>query len=338
MILSSAADCLHAFSTAPAGETLIRANLPEGRMLRPALLAASRSARLRAFVTGFPVARRVSRRFVAGETLDEALSAAKRLNDEGLLASLDHLGESVSTAAEAEDACDAYLLALDSIREQGLKANISVKLTQLGLDSDTALCESLTRRLALRALKSRTSVTIDMEDSVHTERTLELYRRLRAVHRNLGTVIQSYLYRSEEDLRGLIALGAGVRLCKGAYNEPASVAYPDKGDVDRSYMRLTEMLFSEDALKKGAYPCIATHDERMILGALRIVQSRKIDPRKFEFQMLYGIRQDLQRKLAEQGYQVRVYTPYGPHWYPYFMRRLAERPANLWFFLRSAAR
>ena len=307
-------------------------------MLHSALLAASRSKALQAFSMDFPLAKRVSRRFVAGETLDEAIEVAKGLNAAGMLVSLDHLGENVTKKEEAKRAAMEYLAALDAIGDHELNCNISIKLTQLALDIDLMLCEELVRKIAARAKKVGTTVRLDMESSAYTQDTLDLYRKLCKKHENIGVVIQSYLYRSEQDLRALISQGANVRLCKGAYKEPKKVAFPLKMDVDRNYKILLEKLFSEEARKQGVVPCIATHDSKMIHGALRIIKAKRIPSEEFEFQMLYGIRPELQHLLASEGYQVRVYVPYGEPWYPYLMRRLAERPANIWFLAKNLLR
>ena len=283
-----------------------------GPALRHALLALSRSEVARAFVTHVPPARALARRFVAGETRTEALAAVRRLADEGIDATVDYLGESVHEAAQAE----AYAAEYERLAER--VENVSLKLTALGLDVDEELCRRLLGRIADRA----GFVRIDMESSQYVERTLALHRELDRP--NVGVVLQAYLYRAARDVEEMIRRGARVRLCKGAYDEPPSVAYPEKADVDRNYLALAERL-----LEAGVYPAFATHDERIV------EQLAKTKRRDFEFQMLYGIRRDLQRRLVKAGYNVRVYVPYGTHWYPYFMRRLAERPANLRFLMRS---
>ncbi len=260
------------------------------------------------------------------------MEAVRRLNAAGLAATLDFLGEGVTSAALAEASGQAYIRILDAIREHRLLSHLSLKLTQLGLDIDDALCRAILRRILERA--GDTFVRIDMESSRYTDRTLRLFEDLWGEgYRNVGVVIQSYLRRSAADVERLIQLGARVRLVKGAYAEPASVAFPRKRDVDRSYARLAERL-----LLGGVYPAIATHDERLIAHAIRTADRHGIGPDRFEFQMLYGIRRDLQIHLLRRGYRVRVYVPFGEEWYPYLMRRLAERPANVVFVLASVLR
>ena len=301
-------------------------------MLRPIFLALSRRPALAQFALRHPVLRRAALRFVAGERLDEAVSAVRALNAAGLAATLDLLGENTATPAAAAASAEAYLAILDALHRTAVDSNLSLKLTQLGLDLDEAMCETFLARILDRA--GETFVRIDMEGSAYTERTLRLCKRLwGAGRRNVGVVIQSYLRRSEADVEELIALGARVRLVKGAYAEPPSVAYPHKRDVDAAFARLAERL-----LRDGVYPAIATHDERLIAAARRVAIRDGIPPVRFEFQMLYGIRRDLQASLRREGYRVRVYVPFGGEWYPYFMRRLAERPANLMFIVGSLLR
>ncbi|MFO7245696.1 MAG: proline dehydrogenase family protein [Thermaerobacter sp.] len=272
-------------------------------------------------------------RFTAGETLDEAVQVVKRLNRDGLKVTLDNLGESVAQEAQARAAAAVYLDILDRIAADGLDANVSVKLTQLGLELSTDLAYENIRRVVERATALGNFVRIDMEHSDTIDRTLEIYRRLRQDFDNVGVVIQAMLYRSEEDLRGLAAQGANVRLVKGAYAEPPDRAYPRKADVDANYRRLIAYY-----LQEGRYTAVATHDEAVIDFTRRFVAEHNIPRDRFEFQMLLGIRPDLQRRLAAEGYTVRVYVPYGTDWYPYLMRRLAERPANLGFLLRNLFR
>lgn len=301
-------------------------------MLRGLFLALSRSRRLQNAALHHPVLRRAALRFVAGERLPDALEAIRRLNAAGLTATVDFLGEGVTTAARAEASGDTYIRILDALRESGVQSNLSLKLTQLGLDVDPPLCRAILRRILDRA--GETFVRIDMESSQYTDRTLRLFEQLWVEgYRNVGVVIQSYLRRSAQDVEHLLSLGARVRLVKGAYAEPPAVAFPHKRDVDASFARLAERL-----LEHGVYPAIATHDERLIGQALRVVAERAIPPERFEFQMLYGVRRDLQTRLRRQGYRVRVYVPFGEEWYPYFMRRLAERPANVLFVVRSVLR
>ena len=277
-----------------------------------------------------PVAERLTSRFIAGNTLEQELAVCQKLNGEGILASLDHLGESVTSLAEAERSRDSYLAALDQIAARGLQATVSVKLTQLGLDFSVADCRANVERLVERAKTIGSTVEIDMESSGYVDRTLALVSLLHAKHGCIRAVIQAYLYRSESDIENLSKQSIPVRLCKGAYKEPSDVAFPDKQDVDNNYLRLMTRL-----LEIGAYPAIASHDQKIIRHALRYVKERNIAPDRFEFQMLYGIRRDLQKRLVEGGHRLRLYVPYGDAWYPYFMRRLAERPANVLFVARS---
>ncbi len=299
------------------------------------LLRLSRSMTLRDFIIGFSVARRMSRRFVAGETLEEAIGAIRSLNQRGLLATIDHLGESVTSEGEALQAMEEYLRALDGLAESGVDSGVSLKLTQMGLDIEQTFCQGNVAQIVEKAKRYGIFVRIDMEGSPHTERTIQVYRALRQRYDNLGIVIQSYLYRSEGDVRQMIPQGLNVRLCKGAYDEPPDIAFPDKKDVDANLIKLTEMLLTEEARKAGCCPALATHDEKIIDWCKEHVQKEGIGKEEFEFQMLYGIRPRLQEELAAQGYRVRAYVAYGNSWYPYFMRRLAERPANLLWPLKN---
>jgi proline dehydrogenase len=276
------------------------------------------------------MARRLSRRFVAGETLDAALAVSRRLNSEGLAVTLDHLGESVSTSAEAAEARDAYLRALDAIRQAGIQGNVSLKLTQFGLDLSYHQCLANVEQLVKRAAEHDTFVRVDMESSGYVDRTLDLVTSLHERHGSVGVVIQAYLYRSRADIEMLNTRGIRVRPVKGAYLEPDSVAFPRKADVDRNFVELMKLL-----LLYGAYPAIATHDEAMIAQTKAFAEAGNVAKDSFEFQMLYGIRRDLQRKLIAEGHRVRLYVPFGQAWYPYYMRRLAERPANVFFILRN---
>lgn len=307
-------------------------------ILRTLLLSASKSKRLQNIATNWPLARELSHRFVAGETLDDAVVAVRALNRKGITVSLDHLGESVETIGAAKSAAGACLAILDAIDRHRLEATLSLKLTQLGLGIDEKECERMVAKIARRAAGYGTRICIDMEGGDYTQRTIDLYLRVAKSHKNVGIVVQSYLYRSEQDMRKLIKTGAELRLCKGAYKEPADIAFPDKKDVDRNYMKLLDILFSAEARSHKAYPCVATHDKRLIDYTKNLVKERGIPPKDFEFQMLHGIRTDLQHSLVRQGYRMRVYVPYGTEWYPYFVRRLAERPANLWFFTKNLFR
>ncbi|HET7677856.1 MAG TPA: proline dehydrogenase family protein [Candidatus Limnocylindrales bacterium] len=303
------------------------------RVLRGGFLWASRRRSLQRLATAIPLTRALVRRFVAGETLPEALGALARLRDAGLRTTVDVLGESVTSADEARAAADRYIETLDALVEHGLDANVSLKLTQMGLDIDPAFCRANLSRVVARCAAAGAFVRIDMEDHTRTDATLAIARDLHASFPGVGVVIQSYLRRSADDVEAMIAAGIRVRLCKGAYDEPASVAFPSKAEVDDSYRRLMERL-----MLAGDYPALATHDEVLIGQAQAFAREHGIDPTRYEFQMLYGIRRDLQERLVRDGYTVRVYVPYGHEWYPYFMRRLAERPANLAFVLRSVLR
>src|SRR5579859_1193345 len=302
-------------------------------MLRSTLLKLSQSKGFANWVTTNPRTRSMSHRFVAGEELDEALGAARVCNDQGMMVSLDYLGENVTTTADAQHSRDAYLEIFEKIAAQRLNANVSCKLTALGLDLSTDFCEGLLLSIVERAAATENFLRVDMEGSEYTERTIDLVKRVRAQSPAIGTVIQAYLYRSEKDIQDLLAFGCRIRLCKGAYKESPEVAFEKKGDVDGNYVRLVRML-----LPSGFYHGIATHDPRMIGATIRCAAENRISKEDFEFQMLYGVRTDLQRRLVKDGYRVRVYIPYGKDWFPYFMRRLAERPANVGFFLRNFLR
>ncbi len=308
------------------------------RLTRRFFLALSRSERLRHFSLHFGPVRRMARRFVAGETVEEAIATVQALNAEGLLTTLDHLGENVTSEIEARDATTEILDLLAAIEANHVRSGVSVKLTQLGLDLSPALAAENLGQIVARAAVARCFVRIDMESSDYVQPTLDLFEGLNRRHRNVGVVIQSYLYRSSDDVARLMRLGASVRLVKGAYDEPPAVAYADKADTDANYRRLLERLLSDEAQVNGMFPAIATHDMRLIDWAKEHTRRQGIPRDRFEFQMLYGIRSGLQRQLVTEGYQVRVYVPYGEHWYPYFMRRLAERPANVLFLLRNLLR
>ncbi len=277
-----------------------------------------------------PFSRSAASRFVAGDKHEDALTVATELNRQGFRVTLDLLGESVSERAEAERATAEYADSLELIEQSEASTTISLKLTQLGLDISTEFCTENLRRIVERADVLGNFVRIDMEHSDYTERTLQVFCNVFGEHQNVGIVIQSYLKRSEQDVRRLIGLGAPVRLCKGAYQEPSSVAFQDKAQVDSSYVRLMQLL-----LDGGTPTAIATHDERMIEATLEYAQANKIDRDAYELQMLYGVRRRLQRELVADGLPVRLYLPYGSQWYSYFMRRMAERPANLLFVLRA---
>jgi proline dehydrogenase len=302
-------------------------------MLRSTLLKLSESPGFAHWVTSNTATRRLARRFVAGETLEEAIAAARHCNDDGMLASLDYLGENVATTADAQRARDAYLEVFERIAKEKLQANVSCKLTQLGLDLSAEFCEGLVLSVVERAAAYENFLRVDMEGSMYTQRTVELVKCIRARNPAVGTVIQAYLYRSEGDVRDLLGYGCRIRLCKGAYKESAEVAFERKADVDGNFVRLMQVL-----LPSGFYHAIATHDPHMIAETIRWAAAAKIAKDDFEFQMLYGVRMDLQRRLVKDGYRIRVYIPYGRDWFPYFMRRLAERPANVGFLLRNFLR
>jgi proline dehydrogenase len=277
----------------------------------------------------------MARRFVAGEKLDEAVAAARELNEKDLMVSLDHLGENVFNEADAARATEEYIAILEAIHLNKLNANISVKLTALGLDIGNEICLNNMRRILQKAQDLGNTVNIDMEGSEYTDRTINIFHQLHQEFDNVGTVIQAYLYRSEADMRKLAEEGATIRLCKGAYKEPAEIAFPKKEDVDANYIKLSEIFLDPANVNKGAYLKSATHDPDMIEATKKIARQNNISPQQYEFQMLYGIRTTTQLELVKEGYQVRIYIPYGTEWYPYFMRRLAERPANLWFIFRN---
>jgi proline dehydrogenase len=304
-------------------------------VLRALLIALSENRALRAVAERSPVGQRMSRRFVAGNQIADAVSATREVNRGGMSVSLDNLGENVTNAQEARQSARLYQQMLDEIAAERLEANISLKLTHMGLDVDENLARELVGGLVRRAASGnpRNFVRVDMEGSPYTQRTLDFVRDLHSQpgHQGaVGTVIQSYLHRSEKDAEELLSERIRIRLCKGAYKEPPEIAFQKKADVDSNYVKLMKML-----LASGVYHGIATHDERMIAATIRFAQAEKIPPEAFEFQMLYGIRRDLQKKLVQDGWRMRVYIPFGAEWYPYFMRRLAERPANLFFLLKN---
>ena len=304
-------------------------------MLRSTFLWLSERRGLFEFVKRNGLARQFSARFVAGETLDAAISAARELNARNITVSLDLLGESVTTREAAAGARDAAIEILDRIQASGVQANLSIKLTQMGLDLDEGLAGDNARRILERARAHGIFVRVDMEASGYVQRTLELYHSaLRPAFGDLvGVVIQTMLRRTEDDIEALLAAGARVRLVKGAYQEPATVAFPDKRDVDAVFARCSERL-----LERGNYPAFATHDEALITHVKDHARAGGVGPERFEFQMLYGVRRDLQDGLRRDGYNVRVYVPFGTEWYPYLMRRMAERPANVWFIVGNVLR
>src|SRR5215210_1989426 len=302
---------------------------------RNALLFLSRHEGLKDFATRFRPFKKLTTRFVAGEDIEEAVAAIREINARGCTASFDHLNESVASAAETEAEVREYLSILARIDETGIRSNVSIKLTQFGLQIDPELAYKNARTVVAEAARRGNFVRVDMEQSSVTQVTIDIFKRLRAEFglNDVGIVLQSYLRRTYDDAEELLKIPARIRICKGAYNEPLEVAFPDKKDVDDNYIRVMKLLLSS-----GTYHGIATHDPQMINATIRHARDQGIGKEAFEFQMLYGIRRDLQEKLARDGYNMRVYVPYGKHWYPYFMRRLAERPANIWFVMKNMLR
>ncbi|MBZ5699991.1 MAG: proline dehydrogenase family protein [Acidobacteriia bacterium] len=299
-------------------------------MLRTLLLELAKSSRLRRWITSNGAIRRLAQRFVPGEDLSLAIEAARRCNRARMTVSLDQLGENVLNREDAERARKTYTDALDRIAVNHIDANVSLKLTHLGLDLGDEFCAEQLRIVTQRATALHNFVRVDMEGSAYTGRTLDIIRQARAETDAVGAVIQAYLYRSEQDIQNLVSIGCRIRLVKGAYKEPSQIAFPRKRDVDANYVKLMRLL-----LPSGIYHALATHDPNMVDAAIRFAAERGIAKDKFEFQMLYGIRTDLQGRLVRGGYRVRIYIPFGPDWFPYLMRRLAERPANLFFFAKN---
>lgn len=305
-------------------------------MLRAFFIALSESRRIRQFAERSSFGQKLSSRFVAGLSVEDCLRASKAMNDAGMSVSVDNLGENVTNPEEARHSSQLYHQMLDEVSRRGLDANVSLKLTHMGLDVDEALAFSITGDLVRKAASIGNFVRVDMEGSPYTQRTLDLVRRLHRQPGNagrVGAVIQAYLRRSECDVEQLVSEGIRIRLCKGAYQEPPEIAFPEKSDVDANYLKLMRRL-----LKSGIYHGMATHDERIIEETKRFASAENIAREGFEFQMLYGVRRDLQRQLVKDGWRVRVYIPFGMEWYPYFMRRLAERPANAMFVLKNLLR
>lgn len=292
---------------------------------------------IKKIIEGFPPSKKLVERFVSGETLDDAINAVKKLNQENIIASLDHLGENVENEEEAKKSADVYIEILERINKEKIDSNVSIKLTQMGLDIGEEFCYKNVKKIVETAKKLKNFVRIDMESSDYTDRTINIYDELRKEFpENVGIVLQAYLYRTERDLKELFEKGfLNVRICKGAYKEPKEIAFPKKKDVDENFKKLIRICFEN--LDK-VYPAIATHDEKIINWSIDYIKQNNIPADKFEFQMLYGIRYELQKKLVEAGYRMRVYVPYGKEWYPYFMRRLGERPANLFFIIKNIFR
>ncbi len=302
-------------------------------ILRSTLLYLSRQDWLRRWVENSRVGQKLTRRFVAGRTLEDGLAVCAKLNAENILATLDHLGENVNSTEEGAATRDAYIEALRCIAERQLRSTVSIKLTHFGLELSEQACRDYVSSIVAEAHRTGNSVEIDMESAEYVDRTLKIVAALHEAYGCVRAVIQAYLRRSENDIRMLCGKGIPVRLCKGAYKEPADIAFPSKRQVNRNYLRLAGIL-----LRDGVLPAMATHDEKIIRRVIAMVRQQGLSPASLEFQMLYGIRKALQRRLVRQGFRVRLYVPYGVAWYPYFMRRLAERPANLLFLLRNFLR
>lgn len=301
-------------------------------LTRSVLIYLSQLEGLKDFAARFRLFKKLTTRFVAGETIDEAVEAIRKINAAGCSASFDHLNESVGSADETEGEVAEYLHILAQIEATGINSNVSIKLSQFGLEIDPELAYKNARVIVADAARRGNFVRVDMEGSKVTQATIDIFKRLRAEFglNDVGIVLQSYLYRTFADAQAMLEIPARIRICKGAYSEPPEVAYPEKKDVDENYVRVMKFLLSS-----GVYHGVATHDPNMINATIRFAREQGISKEAFEFQMLYGVRRDLQTKLARDGYNVRVYVPYGKHWYPYFMRRLAERPANIWFVMKN---
>ena len=300
-------------------------------MLRALFIGLSTSRALRSFAENSPMGQKMSRRFVAGTTVEDLMAATQEVNRRGMSVSVDNLGENVTNVEEARHSEKLYHQLFDLITERKLDANVSLKLTHMGLDVDEKLCREIVSGLAEHAARVNSFVRVDMEGSPYTQKTLDFVHELHSRHPGkVGGVIQAYLYRSEKDVQDLLAQRIRIRLCKGAYKEPASIAFQKKADVDANYVKLTKIL-----IKSGVYHGIATHDENIIRETTAFAKAEKIPAEAFEFQMLYGIRRDLQEQLVKDGWRLRVYIPFGTEWYPYFMRRLAERPANVLFIAKN---
>lgn len=316
-------------------------------MLRSFLIYLSQAGWAQKIVTGWSFAWNVASRFIAGETTEQAIAVVKELNEKGINATLDHLGEHTSTADEAAESTDEILAILDAIQESGVRAGVSIKLTQIGMGLDTGICQGNLRRILDRAKEYGNFVRIDIEDTPYTDMTIAAYNAMRELGfgpETVGMAVQSYLYRAEDDVKKMLETDTTFRLIKGAYKEPPELAYPKKADVDANFDLLTKILMDASLEKDSKIsedgrippiPAIATQDDKRVEFAKQYAQKIGLDRDGFEFQMLHGIRRDLQMQLNEEGYKVRIYVPFGSQWYPYFMRRLAERPANLWFFISN---
>ena len=312
---------------------IVCSNTTEMSLLRSTFIGLSRNTRLRHFAEQSSLGRRMSSRFVAGFRIEDALAAANQLASQGLAVTLDSLGENVATPDQARQSAQVYHWLLDAIAGSQINANVSLKLTQMGMDLSPDVAGGIVSALVDHAVQANSFVRVDMEGTEYTQATIDLVRQLHAKPENrghMGVVIQAYLRRSADDIAKLLSDRIRIRLCKGAYKEPPDLAFPDKKDVDANFVALTKTL-----LKSGVFHGIATHDPAMIDATKEFVRAERIDPASFEFQMLYGVRRDLQRSLVKEGYKVRIYVPFGDEWYPYFMRRLAERPANVLFLARN---
>jgi len=318
-------------------------------MLRSILIYFSKAKWLQKIVTNWSFAWKAASRFIAGEKISDALRVVKELNAKGILATLDQLGEHTSTPGEAKQSTDGIIDVLEQINDNQVKANVSIKLTQIGLAIDEKICASNLEMIMMKAKELGNYIRIDMEDTPYTDITIKMFRSMREKgFSNIGLVIQSCLYRTESDIRALLSEGSHFRLVKGAYKEPAELAFPKKLDVDKNFDHLTSIMI-DSAVESGSIQisqdgrvppvtALGTHDENRIDFAKKYQASKGLPKKALEFQMLYGIRRDLQAKLNEDGYPVRIYVPFGSHWYPYFVRRLAERPANIWFFISNLFR
>ncbi|MEO0270688.1 MAG: proline dehydrogenase family protein [candidate division WOR-3 bacterium] len=304
-------------------------------MFREIFLYLSSKDNLKNYIEKFPPSKKLVERFVAGENLYDAVNAIKNLNSKKISCTLDKLGESLTDEEKIKVVIDDYKNMLKIIREENLDSTISIKLTHLGLLISENLAYQSVREIVKYAKEMNNRVCIDMENSPFTEKTINIYEKIFKEFGNVGVAIQSYLKRTLSDLERLSSMGAEIRLCKGAYKEPREIAYQKKRDVDENYKKALLILFSKESIEKGTYPCVATHDEKLINFTYELVKKNNISPSKFEFQMLYGIRRDLQEKIVRDGFKVRVYVPFGKDWFPYFMRRLGERPANLFFVVKN---
>lgn len=298
-------------------------------ILRNILLYLASKKNLANKIMRLKIFKNMANRFIAGETREDAIRITKKLNAENIAVTFDHLGENTFTKEQSESAAEEYIILLEEINKNNINANISIKLTQMGLDIDSKICYQNVEKILKKAAELNNFIRIDMESSNYTDLTLEVFKNLRKRYENVGIVIQAYLYRSAKDIDEILQLRGSIRLCKGAYNEPSTIAFKRKKDTDKNYLLLMKKLLFD-----SQYHAIATHDEKIIRAAIEYVREFNLPKEKFEFQMLYGIRTNRQLELTKEGYRMRIYLPYGTEWYPYFMRRLGERPANLFFFIK----